>query len=113
MQFVTVERWPPSEPLDFRPVLETGNVLFFPQTHFPLSEEAKAFLRDVNFAGGAIHKNVAYKPVLDKVTGIDNSVAGADKLHSILRDYSRAVVEWTGQVLPQYARSWRLDYSSF
>ena len=32
MQFVTVEHWPPAEPYDFRPVLERGNVLFFPQT---------------------------------------------------------------------------------
>jgi len=113
MQFVTVEHWPPAEPYDFRPVLERGNVLFFPQTHFPLREDAKAFLRDVNFAGGAIHKNVAYKPAADKVTGIDTSAEGADKLRSILRGYSQAVVAWTAQLLPQYAHHWKLDYASF
>ena len=67
----------------------------------------------MNFSGGAIHKNVAYKPGLDKVTGVESDSATADRLRNIMREYSRAVVAFTSELLPQYATAWKLDYASF
>ena len=113
MQFVTLDHWPTAQSVDYRPQLEAGNVLFFPSTPFPFPEESKEFLRNINFAGGSLHKNVAYRPAGDRVTGVQLEAQKAERLHAILREYSRAVVKFTSEVLPQYAPYWKLDYASF
>ncbi len=113
MQFITVDRWPTTQSIDYRPELEAGKVLFFPATPFAFPEESKEVLRNINFAGGSLHKNVAYRPASDRVTGIEMDAERAERLRSILRDYSRAVVQFTAEVLPQYAAHWKLDYASF
>lgn len=123
MRFVTVENWPPASgpsapsPLtssfDFRPELEAGNVLFFPATPFEFPEAEKEFLRDLKFAGGAVHKNVAYRPVQDRITGIGADEPQLERLRGVMRDYSRRVVAFTAQLLPKYAAEWKLDYASF
>ncbi len=113
MKFIAIDSWPASESVDYRAELETGNVLFFPVTPFTLPEESKDFLRNLNFAGGAIHKNIAYRPGSDRVTGVGMDPAQSDRLKTTLREYSRAVVEFTSHLLPQYAAAWKLDYASF
>jgi hypothetical protein len=113
MQFVTIDHWPSAQPIDYRPELEAGNVLFFPSTPFAFPEESREFLRNINFAGGSLHKNVAYRPASDRVTGVQMEAGRAERLRDILRDYSRAVVQFTAEVLPQYAAHWKLDYASF
>jgi hypothetical protein len=113
MEFITIERWPPPQATDYRPYLEAGNVLFFPRTPFDFSPESQEFLRHLNFAGGAIHKNVAYRPALDQITGIEADSANMDRLRNIMREYSRAVVSFTAELLPRYASAWKLDYASF
>lgn len=113
MNLVTLESWPPSEPTDLRPQLERGNVLFFPRTPFSIPEAAQEFLRSLDFSGGAIHKNIAYRPTSDRVTGIEAASDDGKRLHQIMRDYSRAVVRFSAELLPQYAAAWKLDYASF
>ena len=113
MQFVTVNHRPSSQPVDYRPHLETGKVLFFPSTPFAFPEESKDFLRNINFAGGSLHKNVAYRPASDRVTGVEMEAGQGERLRAILRGYSRAVIAFTAEILPQYAADWKLDYASF
>lgn len=113
MSLVTLEQWPLPQPIDFRPQLEAGQILFFPSTPFPLPEQSKEFLRNLSFAGGAIHKNIAYRTALDRITGIDGDTSLKDRLRDIFRDYSRSVIRFTSELLPQYARHWTLDYASF
>ncbi len=113
MKLVSVDSWPQSEHVDYRPELESGNVVFFPTTPFDLLEESKQFLRDLGFSGGAVHKNVAYRPSEDRVTGIEENNGQTERLRSILRDYSRAAIRFTSELLPEYARNWKLDYASF
>jgi|SRR5579875_519810 len=113
MSLVTVEQWPLPEYLDYRPELEAGNILFFPATPFALAEESKEFLRHLSFSGGAAHKNIAYRPLADRITGIAGDAALTDRLRSIFRDYSRAVIRFTSELLPEYSRHWKLDYASF
>lgn len=112
MNFVTLD-WPDSSAADHRPDLEAGNVLYFPESPFALPEDAKDYLRNIKFAGGAVHKNVAYRPASDRVTGLDTDAAQLERLRTILGDYSRRVVQFTGELLPQYAPHWKLDYASF
>src|SRR5438270_2655965 len=113
MEFITVDRWPAPETVDYRPELEAGNVLFFPLCPFSFPEDHKQFLRNINFAGGAIHKNVAYRPSSDRVTGVQLDEAKTGRLRSILREFSRSIVQFTRDLLPEYAADWKLDYASF
>jgi len=113
MEFIRIDAWPPPEPVDYRPQLEAGNVLFFPKTPFPFPEESQQFLRQLNFAGGAIHKNIAYRPAQDKVTGFPADSGKMDRLRYIMREYSQAVVQFMAELFPQYAAAWKLDYASF
>lgn len=112
MKFVTLD-WPVPSTADYRPDLEAGNVLYFPVTPFPFPEESKEYLRNINFAGGAVHKNIAYRPASDRVTGVEADPAKLERLREILRDYSRAVVKFSGELFPNYAVAWKLDYASF
>jgi hypothetical protein len=113
MEFITVDRWPTPDPVDYRPELEAGNVLFFPSCPFAFPEEDKEFLRNINCAGGAIHKNVAYRPSSDRVTGVQLDGEKTARLLSILREFSRSVVWFMSELLPEYAPHWKLDYASF
>lgn len=113
MKIITVEKWPPAEAHDYRPELEAGNIIFFPTTPFPLSETSKDFLRSLDFSGGAVHKNIAYRPATDRVTGFDPKNLQMGTLHEVFRDYSHNVVQFTRELLPEYAKSWKLDYASF
>jgi hypothetical protein len=113
MKFVTIDNWPPAEPLDYRPELEAGNVLFFPSTPFRLPSEAQDFLRALDFSGGAVHKNIAYRPASDRVTGMTADPAVAERVRNIMHDYSRDVTNFASKLLPEYAQAWKLDYASF
>jgi len=113
MKFVTIDSWPASPAPDYRPELEAGNVLYFPVTPFAFAEESKEYLRHIHFAGGAVHKNVAYRPASDRVTGLETDAAQLQRLRAILGEYSRSVVKFTAELLPPYAASWKLDYASF
>ncbi|MBV8550742.1 MAG: Kdo hydroxylase family protein [Acidobacteriaceae bacterium] len=113
MKFVTIEQWPASDRVDYRHELEAGNVLFFPVTPFVLPQEAQDFLRSLSFSGGAVHKNIAYRPASDRVTGIEADSAASERLVSVMRDYSRSLIRFTSELLPEYARAWKLDYASF
>ena len=96
--------------------LEEGNILFFPQTPIPLPEQDLRFLLTLEQTSSGLHKNLAYKPAVDRVSGAD--VKGADpvaseKLHRILREYSQHVMAFLTEFLAPYQSRWRLDYGSF
>jgi hypothetical protein len=112
MQFITVNDWNAGNLVDYRSELESSRVLYFPTSPFALNEEDQSFLRGLDFAGGAIHKNVAYRPLMDRLTGI-NDAATSDRVRRIMREFSTKVVEFTARLLPEYARQWKLDYASF
>src|ERR1700733_12377379 len=75
--------------------LESGNILYFPQTPFVISEEDRAVLLGQKQTSGAFHKNVAYRPAEDRVTGLDKSEsAEAEKLRGILQHYSQSAARF-------------------
>jgi hypothetical protein len=113
MSVVTIEQWPPAQPVDYRPELEAGNILYFPATPFALPEESKEILKNLSFSGRAIHKNIAYRTAADRITGIAGDPALSDRIRAIFRDYSRNVIQFVSELLPEYSRAWRLDYASF
>ncbi len=113
MEFITIGAWPAAARKDYRADLEAGNVLYFPKTPFTLPEQSREFLRGLNFVGGAVHKNIAYRPASDKVTGVDSENGQADRLLGVMREYSEAVARFTSELLPEYASAWKMDYASF
>lgn len=96
--------------------LEAGEILYFPQTPIALPADDLAFLLGQQQTDSTLHKNIAYKPNLDKLSGVDTKSADAEavaRLQSIMRGYSQAVVSFLTGFLSPYRANWRLDYASF
>ncbi len=107
-------------PLDVRPRSETyrnleeGNILFFPRTPFEFPQDEREVLLRVQQVKGAYHKNIAYRPAQDKVTGFEKaSVNDAEALRGALRSYSRRSLQFLRDLLPRYMDGCRIDYASF
>ena len=96
--------------------LEAGDVLYFPQTPVPIPSDDLQFLLAQQQTSSSLHKNIAYKPDRDKLSGIDNKSANPAEIahmHEVMRRYSRNVQEFLARFLAPYQRRWRLDYASF
>lgn len=94
--------------------LEKGDILYFPRTPIELDPEDIPFLLGQRQTGSGLHKNIAYKPAADKLSGVEAAGDGASqRLHSILRRYSQAVEQFLGGFLLPYRGEWQLDYASF
>jgi len=94
--------------------LEEGNILFFPKAPFELPPDRVQFLLGQKQSEAGYHKNIAYRPLSDRLTGYAQG-RGADKekLHAIMRQYSQTVIGFTRQLLSPYAGSWAVDFASF
>ena len=94
--------------------LELGNILYFPFTPFEFPDDWRAFLLQQRKSESRHHKNIAYRPAEDRLTGFSaEDKAALERVHSILRGYSKSVVEFLSNLLPDYKQHWRLDYASF
>ncbi len=94
--------------------LESGNILFFPRMPFALSDEDRAFLLSQKQTDAGYHKNIAYRPSEDRLTGTGKMpVRETARLKSILKAYS----DWAAQLLtdriPEYAGRWVRDFASY
>jgi hypothetical protein len=96
--------------------LEAGDILYFPQTPIAIPQDDLAFLLGQQQTDSSLHKNIAYKPNIDKLSGVDTKtadVAAMARLQGIMRNYSQAVVEFLTGFLSPYRADWALDYASF
>ena len=96
--------------------LEQGCMLFFPRSPIPLAESDLQFLRGQQQTDSSLHKNIAYKPRSNELTGVDTKTANpaaVDRLRSIMRGYSQSVTAFLTGFLAPYAGRWQLDYASF
>ena len=94
--------------------LEAGTILYFPQTPVPLDAETAAFLLGQQQTSSSLHKNIAYKPAADMLSGLDGSDAAiAERLRMVMRGYSEAVTRFLENFLVPYAGRMRRDYASF
>ncbi|MGH9663723.1 MAG: Kdo hydroxylase family protein [Bryobacteraceae bacterium] len=114
MTVVTVDPFDASDWPQRCRALERGNILYFPRTPFELTASEREFLLTLRLTGGRLHKNIAYRPAQDRVSGVDHATTGVEtKLREVMRSYSQRVIHFTGEVLPPYKNKWRLDYASF
>jgi hypothetical protein len=95
---------------DFRSVLERGDILFFPDGGFEIPATVRTALMGATQDARGFHKNIAYKPNLDKVSGLTGE---AEAVKQAMHEYSRRALEFMGRILPDYARAWKVDYASF
>lgn len=94
--------------------LETGDIVFFPRAPFPLASEDRAFLLQQKQAGGSFHKNISYRPAADRLKGVDQKDPDAlNRMHEIMRTFSRRAIEFVGSFLPRYAEDWKIDFASY
>ncbi len=96
--------------------LEEGNILFFPVSPIPLTPDDLQFLRGQQQTDSSLHKNIAYKPKIDELSGLDSNSANSasvDRLRGIMRAYSQSVTAFLAAFLAPYADKWELDYASF
>ena len=66
----------PADEDRYRRVLEEGRILFFPRTPFSLPDEDRALLLRQRQSGAGYHKNIAYRPAQDRVTGSARGASG-------------------------------------
>ncbi|HEY3706571.1 MAG TPA: Kdo hydroxylase family protein [Terracidiphilus sp.] len=96
--------------------LEAGGVLYFPQTPVPIPIADLGVLLGQKQKHSSLHKNIAYKPNRDELTGVDAKSSPAEaveQLHAIMRRYSKSVENFLGEFLAPYQRRWVLDYASY
>jgi 3-deoxy-D-manno-oct-2-ulosonic acid (Kdo) hydroxylase len=93
--------------------LEAGDILYFPQTPISFRPDDLSFLLGQQQTGSSLHKNIAYKPNLDSVSGLDAGSAAAVHLQAIMRQYSQDVTRFLTGFLSPYRGRWQLDYASF
>jgi hypothetical protein len=95
--------------------LEAGAVLYFPQTPLPISDDDQEFLRGSSQTDSTLHKNIAYKPAQDKLSGMDAQADAAttQRLATFMRWYSQAVTSFLSTFLAPYKQGWLLDYASY
>jgi hypothetical protein len=96
--------------------LEAGDILYFPLTPIAIPQDDLAFLLGQQQTDSSLHKNIAYKPNIDKLSGVDTKTADAAavaRLQGIMRNYSQAVVKFLTGFLSPYRADWALDYASF
>jgi hypothetical protein len=98
--------------LDCCRALEEGRILLFARTPFDLPAADRSFLVGQRQTRAAYHKNIAYRPAQDRVTGGARG-ADAERLRDALRTYSQRAAEFAARLLPRYAERWRLDFASF
>lgn len=96
--------------------LESGGILYFPQSPIKIPADDLQFLLGQQQADSSLHKNIAYKPNIDKLSGVDTKTADAKavaRLQGIMRQYSKNVTAFLTGFLSPYKANWQLDYASF
>jgi hypothetical protein len=96
--------------------LEAGEILYFPETPVEIPQNDREFLLGQQQTDSSLHKNIAYKPNIDKLSGVDPKTASAvavSRLHAIMRQYSQNVTAFLTTFLAPYRANWQLDYASF
>jgi hypothetical protein len=119
MSLVTITEIDSASPAQHREwceSLEAGCILFFPSSPIALTDSDLQFLRGQQQSDSSLHKNIAYKPKADELSGVDTKTANpaaVERLRGILRNYSQSVTAFLTGFLSPYKGQWQLDYASF
>jgi hypothetical protein len=99
---------------DFCRDLERGQILFFPQSPVELPQKDQDFLLAQKQVDAAYHKNIAYRPQENRVTGlVKRTREDRERMLRIMGQFSSGVRKFLARLLVPYAPKWRMDYASF
>ena len=94
--------------------LEAGDIIFFPETPIKIPQDDLDFLLGHQHVFGTFHKNIAYRPIEDRITGFEAAdPATTERLRRIMRRYSKDVIDFLGGFLGPYRSQWKVDYASY
>ena len=94
--------------------LEEGNIVLFENLPFDLPDSDREFLLSQKQSGFKGHKNVSYRPQQDAIRGAaEDDPKEAQRLHELMRNYSKQVVQFLGRFLAPYAPHWTLDFATW
>jgi hypothetical protein len=94
--------------------LEIGGVIYFPTSPFKRSAEDAKFLLSQHQQDASYHKNIAYRPEQDRVTGVKHlSAIDSEKLRRILGDFSQQAQALVNDLLSPYKGNYKLDFASY
>jgi len=116
MAVVTIEEGALPEPrrADLQRALEEGKILYLPTSPIEIPAPDREFLLGLKQSRAGYHKNIAYRPQSDRVTGFAaDDAADVRRLTDVLRRYSRASIAFLSALFPGYAPRWKIDYASF
>ncbi|HUN63982.1 MAG TPA: Kdo hydroxylase family protein [Candidatus Sulfotelmatobacter sp.] len=108
------EKWTYTQASQICRNLEAGHVVFLPTTPIEIPAANRELLLGWKQSSSLYHKNIAYRPLEDRVTGLQKGEARqAENLRRILREYSQRSVEFLKTFLLPYAGKWKLEFASF
>lgn len=89
--------------------LERGGIVYFTKIPLQVPEQDLAFLRAQKQSDAAYHKNIAYRPLQDRLTGY----AGQEEaqMQQVLRSFSTQALDYMRQFLRPY--QFDAEYASF
>jgi hypothetical protein len=94
--------------------LEIGGVIYFPTSPFTRSDEDTRFLLSQHQQDASYHKNIAYRPAEDRVTGVKHLNADdSERLRRILGDFSHQAQDLVNDLLSPYKGNYKLDFASY
>src|SRR5262249_45261035 len=93
--------------------LESGQVLFFRAVPFNFPADNRQFLLSQKQTGSRFHKNISYRPATDVLKGMDADSEDRERLHRVMRCFSREVTGFIAKFLAPYAGQIKLDFASF
>ena len=94
--------------------LEAGDIIFFPETPIKIAQDDLDFLLGHQHVFGTFHKNIAYRPLEDRITGFESAEPStAERLRRIMSRYSKDVIDFLGGFLGPYRSQWKVDYASY
>jgi len=106
--------WPEIRAREMCRQLESGHIVFLLSSPIEIASEDRELLLGRKQSSSAYHKNIAYRPLEDRVTGLDREEAEeGEKLRRVLRDYSQRSQEFLRKFLASYAGKWKLEFASF
>lgn len=95
-------------------MLERGGILYFPETPFRFSDADREFLLTQRQKDADYHKNIAYRPRENRITGVDSgSGMDVERLRVIMSDFHDQVIAFLKVFLAPYAKSWHIDFASY
>jgi len=95
-------------------LLERGGIIYFPETPFDISASDREFLLAQKQKEADYHKNIAYRPKEDIVTGYAaKTPVDAKRLHAIMADYHNQTTNFLRSFLAPYAKHWEPDFATF